>query len=462
MNDKNALLGLDIGTTNISAVVIDCDSREMMKAYTIANNSRKQSEGDFSEYDPEWIAEKAVNIVDELIDTYPNIKAIGLTGQMHGLVYISEEGKAVSPLYNWQDGRGNRLYQKEKTYCQEILARTGYPCNSGYAFATMFYNHENFLEPKEAKSFCSIMDYIGMVLTRRKTPRIHMSNAASFGLCDIKNNAFDKNAIEKLNLSHLLLPEIGKTSDILGNYRNIPVSVAIGDNQASFFGSVKDETNTALVNIGTGSQVSVALGEYKTAGQDLEIRPYLFGKYLMSGSALCGGKAYAILEHFFADYAYEVTGNKNSQYELMNKIVEKIDLDNSPLKVSTLFCGTRRNPKERGSISGIDDGNFTPANLILGVLYGMAEELKTYFDNIGHEGISHIVAAGNAVKLNTVLQKIIGKTFHSSIALTTNDEEAAFGSALFAGVACQVIGLDEVKEMIKERESLGGLYEKEL
>ena len=68
MNDKNALLGLDIGTTNISAVVIDCDSREMMKTYTIANNSRIESESDFSEYDPEWIAEKAVNIVDELID----------------------------------------------------------------------------------------------------------------------------------------------------------------------------------------------------------------------------------------------------------------------------------------------------------------------------------------------------------------------------------------------------------
>ena len=54
------------------------------------------------------------------------------------------------------------------------------------------------------------------------------------------------------------------------------------------------------------------------------------------------------------------------------------------------------------------------------------------------------------------------KTFHSSIALTTNDEEAAFGSALFAGVACQVIGMDEVKRMIKERESSGGFYEKEL
>ena len=113
MNDKNALLGLDIGTTNISAVVIDCDSRELMKTYTIANNSRKESEGDFSEYDPEWIAEKAVNIVDKLIDAYPNIKAIGLTGQMHGFVYVSEEGKEITVSLRGaapRRRRGNLLY----------------------------------------------------------------------------------------------------------------------------------------------------------------------------------------------------------------------------------------------------------------------------------------------------------------------------------------------------------------
>ena len=41
------------------------------------------------------------------------------------------------------------------------------------------------------------MDYVVMILTERKTPLIHISNAASFGLCDIKNNSFDKKAIEK-------------------------------------------------------------------------------------------------------------------------------------------------------------------------------------------------------------------------------------------------------------------------
>ena len=444
----NYLLGVDIGTTNISAVIIDCDKRKIVETHTVPNNSRIKTERDFSEYDAEWITEKAVSLINNLVAVYPDIKGIGLTGQMHGFVYVSADGKAISPFYNWQDGRGNRLSVGEKTYCQEIEERTGYVCNSGYAFATMFYNHKNHLEPKEATSFCSIMDYIAMVLTGRKAPLIHISNAASFGLCDIKNNQFDIEAVEKLNLTHIILPEIAKSSDIAGYYRNIPVAVAIGDNQASFFGSVKDEKTTALVNIGTGSQVSVVSDQYMKTAPNLEIRPYLFGKYLVSGSALCGGKAYAILEQFFADYVYEMTGTKESQYEIMNKIAEKSDINSSHLQVSTLFSGTRYSPKERGSISHIDDTNFTPGNLIIGVLYGMSNELKSYFDSIGQKGITHIVASGNAVKMNPVLQKILRNTFHSSIEMTKNNEEAAIGSALFAGVLSGLIERSFVKDFI--------------
>ena len=124
---------------------------------------------------------------------------------------------------------------------------------------------------------------------------------------------------------------------------------------------------------------------------------------------------------------------------MLNRIAEKADINSSPL-----------NPKKRGSISGIDDTNFTPGHLIIGVLYGMAEELKSYFEDIGRKDMNHIVAAGNAVKKNPVLQKILGKTFRSSIALTTNNEEAAFGSALFAGVSCGRIDLSAVKDIIQE------------
>ena len=77
-------------------------------------------------------------------------------------------------------------------------------------------------------------------------------------------------------------------------YKDIPVTVAIGDNQASFLGAAGSENNTLLVNMGTGGQISVLTDQYfETEG--IEARPFLGGKYLLVGASLCGGKAYALL-----------------------------------------------------------------------------------------------------------------------------------------------------------------------
>lgn len=450
VNPTNVFLGIDIGTTTISAVIMTYTVGEVLETYTLPGAANMAKSADFAEYDAEWILTKAKRIIDYLIKIYPNIKSIGITGQMHGMLYISKDGRAVSPFYNWQDGRANRKLSQGRTYCEEIFSRTGYICNSGYAFATMFYNAQNCLEPEEAVSFCSIMDYIAMRLTDNKAPTVHPSNAASFGLYDIKNGCFDLNAVEKLGLSRFSMPDIAKDSDIAGHYKNIPVSVPIGDNAASFFGSIKAEKTSALVNFGTGSQVSIVADKFQSVKNGLEIRPYLFGKYLICGSALCGGKAYAVTEKFFAEYVKEIMPNSGSQYEIMNRLAQRAYDENRPLSVSTLFCGTRQNPFLRGSISDIDDVNFTPGNLILGVLCGMTDELKQYFDCMNHADINHITASGNAVKKNAVLQKLIGDIFETGVYLTNSNEEAAIGCALYGGVVNALINLSDAKKIIVE------------
>lgn len=88
----------------------------------------------------------------------------------------------------------------------------------------------------------------------------------------------------------------------LGEYRGRLVSVAIGDNQASFLGAVYDMENSVLVNIGTGGQISV-LSDHCLMAENIEARPFVKGRYLLAGSSLCGGRAYAMLEKFFKTYA---------------------------------------------------------------------------------------------------------------------------------------------------------------
>ena len=416
---EKVILGLDIGTTGISCVVLDMKNEVVLATNTIANSAGMS---------PEWIFQTVKRILDEELQQYPQITSIGITGQMHGVLYVDAQGQAVSPFYNWQDGRG------DKNYCQEIFQKTGYTVFSGYGFATLYYNQRNQLEPPQAVSFCTIMDYVVMQLTGNRTPLMHPTNAASLGLYLLEQNAFDREAVGALGLSHFSLPEIAMEPALAGTYQGIPVGVAIGDNQASFYGSVKHEENTALVNFGTGSQISAVIDHVEIVDVDaqLEIRPYLFGKYLICGSALCGGKAYAILETFFSAYV----GNGEQQYETMNRLAQKAYEQKSALHVKTQFSGTRKDPELKGSILDITENNFTPEQLILGVLQGMAEELKQYFDAMQLDHVTQLAASGNAMQKNPVLPLVLQDLFGLPVTLTENKEEAAIGAALYTRRVC--------------------------
>ena len=110
--------------------------------------------------------------------------------------------------------------------------------------------------------FCNIQNYITMKLANNKMPVTHISNAAGFGFYSIEKLDFDSIAIEKILCDRKRIPRVTAEAEIIGTDGGIPVTVAIGDNQASFLGSVSDE-NSVLVNIGTGSQVSVLTDKKK-------------------------------------------------------------------------------------------------------------------------------------------------------------------------------------------------------
>ena len=101
-------IGIDIGTTTISGVIIDALSREVLLARTIENGSFIKTGHEWERVqDAELIVEKAKGLLDELLAGCDDAASVGLTGQMHGILYVDEKGNCISPLYTWQDGRGN-------------------------------------------------------------------------------------------------------------------------------------------------------------------------------------------------------------------------------------------------------------------------------------------------------------------------------------------------------------------
>lgn len=439
LSDKLAV-GIDIGSTSISATVIDTQNNIQVESYTISNGAEIRLKNPcFHEQDPVVLCDKAIRLIEIITDNYKNIKTIGVTGQMHGIVYVDKRGNAVSNLITWQDKRADENFKNEVTYCDNIFELTGERIYTGFGFATHYYNCINNLVPADAYSFCSIMDYLVMKLTDTALPLLHSSVAASFGLFNIRESKFKTDTILKLGIDNVILPKVTDDFYTVGRYKNIPVSVAIGDNQASFIGAAENLDDTILVNIGTGSQISMVADSFEE-NETLELRPLIKNKYILCGSALCGGKSYAILEKFFRSYVMASDLPVAYQYDIINKLVlDAYSQGKDTPTVEPFFRGKRSDPSLKATVSNITEDNFTPGQLALGFVKGICGELYDLLGSCG-KAKKQIIASGNAVRKIPVMKSVISDMFGLPVKVSNNKEEAALGAALFASSS---VGLND-------------------
>ena len=398
-------VGIDTGTTSISLAAIN-ENGTLTASRTVNHGAFLPVAGRVQ--DPERIRSLTLSALDELTAELGSVAGIGFTGQMHGILYVNAQGQAVSPLYTWQDSRGD-----------DVRERLGVP--SGYGMATHVHLQEAGEIPQDAEKLTTISDYTAMSLCGKTEPVLSCEMASSWGCFDVERSEF--------TISSAYLPRVVKGYAVIGEYCGVPVVCSMGDNQASFKGSVHDEANTLLVNVGTGSQVSIIIDEYMPISGELELRPY-GEKYLLVGSALCGGRAYAMLERFYR----ELTGHEC--YSVMEEQAEEyLRKGGQALKVDTRFMGTRKDPAIRGSILGISEEIFTPPALTAGVILGILGELHGMYSemsSITGKHASHLVCSGNGMRKNALMRRLAGEMFGLKAELPPNTEEAACGAALNA------------------------------
>ena len=434
-------MGIDLGTTTVSVVMMDGVSGEILGSRTIAHNAFLKGhipESKIQDADLMWNVVKSA--MTELTETFGKPGCIGLTGQMHGMLYVDSEGDAVSPLYIWQDGCGNLDMESGESYAS-FLRKTGGAAAAGFGLTTHFYLQKNGMIPQNAVKMATICDYVGMKLCGRKEPVIAKDMAASWGCFDLQKGCFLTDEMEQLGVDTSYLPELMDAHGIMGcTTEGIPVIVSLGDNQASVLGSVADLCDTVLINIGTGSQVSMGTEGYHDVSGSIELRPCVEGTSLLVGSGLCGGRAYAMLEQFYR----EVSGNEEAMYGRMaaqaEDFREKYGMD-AAWKVKTTFSGTRSNPGEKGSICGIGVENFHPGAMTLGVIEGILEELYEMYVQmcrVTGKKATKLVGSGNGLRKNKLMQKIAEERFGMKLEIPLYQEEAAYGAALYALVASGV------------------------
>lgn len=439
-------LGIDIGTTSICAVLYDLAEDKIIKSVSASNSFIET--GSYLQ-DPERIVSLAEGLINELgldldldLDFEQGkagsekavlLAGIGISSQMHGILYTDKEGKAVTPFYTWKNEDGNRQYQEGFTYAQYLTEKMSLPFYTGYGSVTHFYLQKNGLIPEKAVKFVGIGDYLAMRLTGTAAAAVHKTMAASFGGCHPQECRFEFEKLSAAGVDVSYYPEIAAGSGMRKG--TVPVMHAIGDNQASFLGAVRDVERTINLNVGTGSQVSVYGREFDPES-NADIRPWVDEGYLYVGASLNGGKVYERLAVFFEEVCERFTGVRTDAYEVMGRLAaEKKD---TSLRAVPALYGSRRVGKMQSEtgIYGLSSENFHPEDLIRSFTTGMARELYTLycdFPETVREGKTEIVASGNGIRKNKLLKEDVENVFGLPVTFTDKEEEAAAGVALYAG-----------------------------
>jgi sugar (pentulose or hexulose) kinase len=481
-----AVLGIDLGTTTITALALDTEQGDILTCHTEPNRAETTAAADkaqgFSEWDMGAMADTARvclrGVAQRLGDRCGELAGIGLTGQQHGVILVDRRLVPITPFINWQDRRGEQTVAgNDKTYVRQAAERlgedaprrTGCKLAAGYLAVTLFWMQQTDALPR-AGTACFASDYLGALLTGR-APVTDPTLGASSGVFNILTRDWDLDLLAALDLPRSLFPEVRESGEALGPLTpamakatglatGLPVFVGIGDNQASFLGSVADHRETVLVNVGTGGQVAAVINQCHYDPL-LETRPFPQGGYLLVCAGLCGGRSYAVLENFFREVAarFGTARADKALYQTMNLLAAEVPPGANGLRCEPFFTGTRHQPELRASWSGISAENFTPAHMTRALLEGMARAFRTGYEAIGRYLPSprrRLVGAGNGLRENAVLAEIVARELGLPLAVPLHREEAAFGAALLAAVGAGIVpNLAAAGRLVRHGEAVG-------
>ncbi len=437
-------IGIDIGTTSICLGVYE---EETGRLSAVRQEKNHFLEGTFRQ-DPDRIYAVAKEMLDNFLqsdDSTDRPSAIGISSQMHGILYVDRAGRAVSPYYTWKEESGNGTFGEE-TYASYLSRVTDCEMYTGYGSVTHFTLQQTGQIPARAVCLANIGDYIAMRLCNAKEPVMSPSIAASLGGFGLQERRFAMEALERAGLATSYYPQMRVAGFVLGAYEGIPVTCAQGDNQASFYAAIGEKQDALSVNVGTGSQVSLFYREL-IEGTEAEIRPFTEKGFLYVQASVNGGKVYERLAEFVKGTVFAVTGIETDVYEKLEEAGAQVPA--TDLRITPLLYGSRqrqasdesakrpalKNPAPGGSMTGLTAGNFTLGHMVRAYVAGMALELYRMYEQLPEvlkQGKREIIASGNGIRKNRLLRQEVERLFGLPVRFRDIEEEAAAGAAMWA------------------------------
>jgi xylulokinase len=439
------VIGIDSSTTATKAVLVD------EQGTVVATGTREYAYDTpypgWSEQQPEqWWRGAMGSIRDALVGADvdgQDVEAVGLTGQMHGLVMLDSQREVIRPSILWNDQRTARECDEIRARVgpKELIALTGNDAMTGFTAPKIAWVRKH--EPENFERIASIMlpkDYVRLMLTGRVATDVN--DASGTLLLDISRRTWAEEMIDAVGLTKDQMPELHEgpavtgevtpqAASLTGLMAGTPVVAGSGDQAANAVGMGAIDSHVGALSLGTSGVVFVASDEPVLEPQG---RVHAFchavpQKWHAMGVML---SAAGSLRWYHDTFAPETS------FEVLTAEAATVPAGADGVLFLPYLTGERTphaDPDATGGFFGLTV-RHTRAHLTRAVLEGVAYGLADGLDLMRASGLdipALFNASGGGTRSPLWLQ-IIADVLDVNVGTVKTVEGAAFGTALLGGV----------------------------
>jgi xylulokinase len=447
------LMGIDISTTGNKALLISADPENAGRVVGVAvtENPISTPQPLWSEQDPaDWWAGIQIAIRQVLSETgirSENVIGIGLTGQMHGLVLLDEQGEVLRPSILWNDQRTGPQcdWMTETIGLDDLLAWTGSPALTGFTAPKVLWVREN--EPEVYARAAQILlpkDYIRFKLTGAYAT--DMAGASGMSLIDLRARDWSHEMLQALDIPREWLPPTHEGPQITGTISEAaaqatglqagtPVVGGGGDQAAGAVGVGAVQPGVVGLVLGTSGVVFAPTAKPLVEGEGrLQAHCHAVpGRWHLMGVMLSAAGSLRW---------YRDTVAPGMSYDDLLAPASKVPVGSEGLVFLPYLTGERApypDPNAKGAFIGLTVRHGLP-HMTRAVLEGVAFGLRDSFELIQDAGLGQIdqvrISGGGA--RSALWRQILADVLDTELVTVNTTEGAAFGAALLAGVGAGV------------------------
>jgi xylulokinase len=421
------LVGVDVGTTGVKAVALTPEGRVVARAEHAYPLSTPRP--GWAEQDPEdwWrAAEAAVSSLGG------DAIAIGLSGQMHGLVALDEHDRVLRPAILWNDQRTAAECREieERIGRERLLELTGNPALTGFTAPKLLWLRRH--EPETYARIRHVLlpkDYVRLRLTGEHA--IDVADASGTLLFDVGGRRWSEAMLDELELPREWMPRALESPEVSGaTPKGTPVAAGAGDQAASATGVGVLDPGTTAVTIGTSGVVFAPLREFapEPAGRLHVFCHAVPGRWHAMGVMLSAAGSLRWFRDALAPGA---------PFDELTAEAATVAPGAEGVLFLPYLTGERTphaDPDARAAFAGLaaSHGRGALVRAVLeGVAYGLRDSLEL-LAGLGQRPVSARVSGGAA--RSDLWLRIVASVLGVPLERPAVEEGAAFGAAILAGV----------------------------